>query len=101
MTELMLLESHFRRYVSFMSIKIIWPCLLTPLPPWLGGGVISDLTIKGGEGGFAPPPPPTPKGRRSPLKKEKETYYVLPFVLQSKILDVMWARTPTILFRIT
>ena len=28
-TELMLLESHFKRYVSFMSIKINWPCLLT------------------------------------------------------------------------
>ena len=41
-TTLMLLESHFKRYVSFMSIKINWPCLLTPLPPWLGGGVLSD-----------------------------------------------------------
>ena len=46
-TKLMLLESHFKRYVSFMSIKINWPCLLTHLPPWLGGGVLSDLTIKG------------------------------------------------------
>ena len=88
-TKLMLLELRFKRYVSFMSIKINWPCLLTHLPPWLGGGVLSDLTIKGGEGGLPPSPP---------LKRDK---LCSSFCLQSKCLDVVWARTPTILFRIT
>ena len=38
--------SRIKRHVSFMSIKINWPCLLTPLPPGWEGGVLSDFYLQ-------------------------------------------------------